>query len=421
MAYIASTENVQKSQVKSSAAARFAARVACRQTPLKGRIMLKPPLLSPFTPADDSHPDDKGTDSNLSDRPGLCLSGGGYRATLFHIGGIMRLNECGLLSKIERFSSVSGGSITAGALAVCWDRLNFNAHGVADNLEQEFVQPLLALTSATIDIPCILSGFIPGISAPARIAAAYDKFLFHGKTLQDLPDSPVFIFNATNMRSGVLWRFSKAYAADYRIGMIRNPEMSIAQAVGASSAFPPVLSPVKIDLRNHKIEKTNGADLHTPPFTDEALLADGGVYDNLGLESVFKRHKTIFVSNGGGSIPEFPSAFRLWSTQLRRIITVMNGQHDSLRIRQLIHAYKKQERKGAYWGLNSKTNEDRSSQPDRVTQEDIRNGEAIRTRLNKFKPEEKKSLIKLGYCLADEMLRAHYEPALPAPDMKSLG
>ena len=42
----------------------------------------------------------------------LCLSGGGYRAMLFHAGCLWRLNELGLLSSLKRVSSVSGGSIT---------------------------------------------------------------------------------------------------------------------------------------------------------------------------------------------------------------------------------------------------------------------------------------------------------------------
>jgi len=48
----------------------------------------------------------------------LCLSGGGYREMLFHLGGIIRLNETGHLKEIARVSSVSGGSITAGVLGL---------------------------------------------------------------------------------------------------------------------------------------------------------------------------------------------------------------------------------------------------------------------------------------------------------------
>ena len=38
---------------------------------------------------------------------GLCLSGGGYRAMLFHAGSLARLNEAGWLPKLTRVTSVS--------------------------------------------------------------------------------------------------------------------------------------------------------------------------------------------------------------------------------------------------------------------------------------------------------------------------
>src|SRR5262245_53388542 len=56
----------------------------------------------------------------------LCLSGGGYRAMVFHIGVLWRLYEAGSLGSLQRISSVSGGSITAGVLALKWRRLSFD-------------------------------------------------------------------------------------------------------------------------------------------------------------------------------------------------------------------------------------------------------------------------------------------------------
>src|SRR3954467_10293300 len=51
------------------------------------------------------------------ERVALCLSGGGYRAAIFHLGALRRLNEIGVLSKIDTITSVSGGSIIAAHLA----------------------------------------------------------------------------------------------------------------------------------------------------------------------------------------------------------------------------------------------------------------------------------------------------------------
>src|SRR5439155_18081808 len=53
----------------------------------------------------------------------LCLSGGGFRAALFHMGALRRLNELGLLSKMRTISSVSGGSVANGLLARLWTKL----------------------------------------------------------------------------------------------------------------------------------------------------------------------------------------------------------------------------------------------------------------------------------------------------------
>ena len=51
---------------------------------------------------------------------GLCLSGGGFRATLFHAGAIQRLFELGIATRpdFDTVASVSGGSLTAAQWAI---------------------------------------------------------------------------------------------------------------------------------------------------------------------------------------------------------------------------------------------------------------------------------------------------------------
>ena len=48
---------------------------------------------------------------------GLCLSGGGYRAALFHLGALRRLDELGVLGQVRTISAVSGGALIANLLA----------------------------------------------------------------------------------------------------------------------------------------------------------------------------------------------------------------------------------------------------------------------------------------------------------------
>src|SRR6185436_3123278 len=147
-----------------------------------------------YNVADESSPV-RGTDD---DEPGprprggpgaaLCLSGGGFRATLFHAGAVLRLNELGLLRTLSRVSSVSGGSITAGMLGLAWKRLDFGPDGVARNLVAEVIEPLRRLARTTIDIWAIAVGaLVPTITAAGRIEAAFRTVLFGDASLADLP------------------------------------------------------------------------------------------------------------------------------------------------------------------------------------------------------------------------------------------
>src|SRR5205807_5574605 len=119
-------------------------------------------------------------DPHAPPRPGigLCLSGGGYRAMLFHLGAVWRLNELGLLRKLARISSVSGGSITAGILGLKWKSLAFDAANVATNLDALIILPIRNLAGTTIDEGSIIKGILlPRKSIADEIAAEYRKYL----------------------------------------------------------------------------------------------------------------------------------------------------------------------------------------------------------------------------------------------------
>ena len=75
---------------------------------------------------------------------GIALSGGGYRATLFGLGSLQRLNDAGLLGRLDRITSVSGGSILAGVLAHRWKALDF-VDGRATGFDALVVDPVRAL------------------------------------------------------------------------------------------------------------------------------------------------------------------------------------------------------------------------------------------------------------------------------------
>ncbi|HTP51489.1 MAG TPA: patatin-like phospholipase family protein [Anaeromyxobacteraceae bacterium] len=134
-------------------------------------------------------------------------------------------------------------------------------------------------------------------------------------------------FNCTNLATGVDFRFSKPYAGDYRIGLIRNPMFRLATAVAASSAFPPFLSPVEIDVAAASFERVDGADLYDDAsFRTSLRLTDGGVYDNLGLETLVKRLDTLLVSDAGAPLDCGGVQGADWPRQAMRVITILSHQ-----------------------------------------------------------------------------------------------
>ncbi len=347
----------------------------------------------------------------------LCLSGGGYRAMLFHLGAIWRLNDFGLLPKIDRISSVSGGSITAGLLGIKWSRLAFNEIGVSKQFLEEVVQPIRELAGKTIDRRAILKGvFGPG-NVSQRITRAYRKYLFNNLTLQDLPKDPRFVINATNVQSGVLWRFSRPYAWDYRVGKIPNPKIEVAVAVAASSAFPPFLSPLVMKFIESDFEPRTGLDLQRPPYTTKVFLTDGGVYDNLGLETAWKRYKKILVSDAGGGLKDKPRPKRDWGRHAYRAVNIIDNQVRSLRKRRLIGSFISGHRGGTYWGIRSNLPE-KYSTPDALPcpfEKTIALAD-VPTRLKAISATLQEQLINWGYAICDAAVRKHVDPSFSAPD-----
>lgn len=345
----------------------------------------------------------------------LCLSGGGYRAMVFHVGVVWRLYEAGWLGRLDRISSVSGGSITAAVLGLAWDRLQIGASPDRHRLEEEFVRPIRHLAGETIDAWGIIGGMLLPGTISEKIQASYRKHLFGDATLQAMPDKPRFVFNATNIQSGALWRFSKPYMRDYRVGEIRKPEVSLAAAVAASSAFPPVLSPMVMEVDPAGFTPYSGSDLQRDPYTRRVVLCDGGVYDNLGLETAWKRYDTILVSDAGGKMQAEEEPKEDWARHSARVLDLIDNQVRSLRKRQLIQSYVSQVRKGAYWGIRTDIADYQLSDPLPCPYRQTLELAAIPTRLKRMDGRLQERLINWGYAVCDAALRKHVDPQLSKP------
>jgi len=350
---------------------------------------------------------------------GLCLSGGGYRAMVFHLGALWRLNEVGMLKTIARISSVSGGSITAGMLGLQWKKLNFNAQGTASNLIDLVINPVLALANHTLDVISIAEGIVnPFKSIADEIADAYRNHLYGHATLQELPsdnEGPRFVINATNVQSKVLWRFSKPYMGDYRVGLIKNPTLQLAVAVGASSAFPPVLSPVRIKVNPKDFDPASAGDLQKVPFDTEIVLSDGGVYDNLGLETVWKQYQTVLVSDGGGATPDDANPHSDWVQHAVRILELLDNQVGSLRKRWVIGSFENKQRAGTYWGIGTNiANYQLANAMDCPIARTMELASTA-TRLKAMGQNLQQRLVNWGYAVCDAALRRHLDGGIAAP------
>jgi NTE family protein len=345
----------------------------------------------------------------------LCLSGGGYRAMVFHLGPLWRLYEAGLLAGVKRISSVSGGSITAGLLGVKWGRLSFDPAKLQQDFVSEVVAPVRALAGETIDAEAIILGLaLPGRISD-RVAAAYEHHLFGSATLQDLPDAPRFVINSTNVQSGALWRFMKPYMRDYRVGEVKRPSIALSKAVAASSAFPPVLSPVEMRLDPDSFTPNTGTDLQFPPYTSRVILTDGGVYDNLGLETAWKRYDTILVSDAGGKLKAEPEPKSDWARHAYRILDLVDNQVRSLRKRQVIDSFQSGARKGAYWGIRTDIADYHLADPLPCPHDRTLALAEIPTRLKRLDDQVQQQLINWGYAVTDAALRKHVDPNLARP------
>lgn len=359
---------------------------------------------------------------------GLCLSGGGYRAMLFHVGVILRLGELGYLGtshrtgkhgplgRLQRVSSVSGGSIAAARLGLAWDNLNVDDPGLPDRLHEHLLEPIQAFASQTTI--SIVSGLFSAIfgSINGRVTKVYRKRLYGDATLQKLPESPRFVINATNLQSGALWRFSRQYTWDYRVGKRANPRDLIASAVGASSAFPPFLSPARFEYKESEYEPNTGQDLQFPRYTTRPVLSDGGVYDNMGLETVYKRYQTVLVSDAGGAYDSRMKVPTNWATQSYRVLNTIDNQVRSLRKRVLIANYDKQRRFGAYWSINGDISKYPAPKTLPCPLDRTQALAGIATDLAKKDRTTQRRLINWGYAICDAGIRGWVEDGLSHPE-----
>ncbi len=286
---------------------------------------------------------------------GLALSGGGFRASFFHIGVLARMATMGLLRHVEVISTVSGGSII-GALYYLHVKTLLESRtddeitdqdylAIVERIEGEFlaaVQKNIRMRTF-LNVRKNLRMSLANYSRSDRIGELYDALIYRpavnpsrstpiqmrelkiqpkgGKNnFYPLDDNagrkakvPILLINATTLNTGHNWRFEAsrmgepprtdpvAMDIDKKLRLRRPPsyddiipkqqDIELGLAVAASACVPGIFHPLAI------------SDLY--PDAIRVQLVDGGVHDNQGVEGLVDIGCTAFVvSDASGQMKD---------------------------------------------------------------------------------------------------------------------
>lgn len=342
----------------------------------------------------------------------LCLSGGGYRAALFHLGALRRLNECGVLGRFDMVSSVSGGSILAAHLARVLAPWPIPG-AVVPGWEDRVAAPFRAFCSRDIRTPALFRSLrnpwrllTSGLDA-AALENAYFRFLT-SDLLRDLPERPRFVFCATELLTATLWRFERENTGSWRTPRLKpDGGDTVAHAVTASSCFPPLFASIPPLADASRIREVDVGAGREPLPGSQLRLSDGGVYDNLGIEPAIKRHAVLLLSDGGAPF-DFIRARGLLG-QGKRVFDVVSKQVANLRWQEFFRLRTAGDIAGGYWALTD-AQADADGTEGRYSAAFAREViSTIRTDLNHFTPTEAGVLENHGYWQCDATLRKQPE------------
>ncbi len=281
-------------------------------------------------------------------RLALALSGGGVRAAVFHCGVLQRLALDGLLEQTTFVSTVSGGSLVTG-LILC--RNGHRWPGSKEFLDTVLPQVTERLTTTTLQWSYVWRS----LALPWRLARGRARILakqleaqwgIEG-SLQQLPATPRWIINATCYETGKNWRFGQSRMGDYLTGYVRNPDVAITDAIAASAAVPGLIGPLVVRSSRYAWHRYEGGEL--VPTTTPAKryeLWDGGVYDNLGIEPLFKPSggfrdgfDMVVVSDASAPLEFSPRTLRRMKKpghRVHRLIDIATDQIRGLRSRAVV-------------------------------------------------------------------------------------
>lgn len=289
---------------------------------------------------------------------GLALSGGGVRAAVFHLGVLARLAEDQHLENIRFVSTVSGGSLVT-ALVYALSRNRWPASGafrteVLPAARQRMTTTSLKHTTITRSL------WRPWLLVARRAALLAESLEYawgiRGE-LSELSPEPRWIINATTFETRKNWRFESKRMGDYDFGYVAGPSLPISVAAAASAAYPALVGSLILhtkDYQWYKYERNQSTTFSIIPEHKTLHLYDGGIYDNLGVEALFKanrddeyRPEINFLLVSDASAFAAKPKRSPWHV-VDRLVGIPTDQVRGLRSRSLVRYFGAHRHSGAY-------------------------------------------------------------------------
>lgn len=354
-------------------------------------------------------------------KTGIALSGGGVRATVFHLGVLSRLAETEIWISLEHISTVSGGSL---CVALIFERGGKQWPGAEVYLSQCLPSIYKILTSYNLQWAYTWRALFRFLEGRAHIVGKLIKRNW-GITscISEIPEAnPRWTINATCYETGKNWRFHKKRMGDYIANYVVTPTFPLSDAVAASAAVPGLIGPLKVNTSQFSWKKytfDDKPDADVLPIAKTLTLWDGGVYDNLGAEAIYKtkdglRYDLDFALISDASKP-LGFVKRKWifniafPPTLTRLIDVPMDQVRGLRARELFSFFRTNNNGGYLRMGESVTRICKNlgvSVPDALFMPDdvVKEVASLETTLRKLTPDEFLNLFRHGYEVCSAVL-----------------
>ena len=363
-----------------------------------------------------------------SKRIGLALSGGGYRALVFHLGILARLASDNLLEEVSFVSTVSGGSLAAALIYATnsykWPSSQTYLNQVIPEIRRFLPEHNLAQEIRSHILRNPSTWFRRDSNRLAQVLSSKWDI---NPPIQAILDHPRWIINATCYETSKNWRFMSRRMGDYDFGNTMNPDVPLALAVAASAAHP-LVGPVAIDTTPFQWEKfQQGSSKETYSITpqyEKVSLLDGAFYDNLGTEALMKLDPKLQLRSGVGflivSDASRPiSAPKYWfgHPSLLRSFNITAKQAHSLRTRIVMNFLINEPTKGRYMKLGNhadyilkkagKAHHIENLRPQSLPADEVKRVQSIDTLDTSMTAERFDLVFRHGYEIADLTLYAH--------------